>query len=259
MRHDLSRRTVVTTGLGGFTLLLMSLSGCRTPVSYADNSLPGPVDGLPPPPPGPRQPVARPAPRPSGSSASSPIYGEPGVIARSQWTRVGIARPGEVNPLGQVNRITIHHDGMDGFTSTSTGDAIDRLETIRAAHVNQRKFADIGYHFVIDPGGRVWEGRSLKFQGAHVRDQNENNLGVMCLGNFDRHQPSGPQLQTLDRFVAAQMRRFRVPINRVYTHQELNPTACPGRNLQRYMVATRGGGGQLRLALGESDPALVIT
>jgi len=71
----------------------------------------------------------------------------------------------------------------------------------------------------------------------------------MCLGNFDNQRPSGAQVAALDRFVASQMRRYRVPINHVYTHQEINPTACPGRNLQSYMVATRGSQGNMRYAL----------
>lgn len=258
MRTDFSRRDIVAGGTSGLLLSLLALAGCRNQAPYAANSLPGPVDQLPPPPPGSRQQIPA-GPRVArGPGASSPIYGEPGVIARQGWTRTGVARPGDINPLGQINRITIHHDGIDAFTSTSQADAINRIEMIRTAHVNQRKFADIGYHYIVDPGGRVWEGRSIKFQGAHVRDQNENNLGIMCLGNFDLHTPSGPQTQSLDRFVAAQMRRYSVPISRVYTHQEINPTACPGRNLQRYMLATRGGGGQLRLALTDVAPELVV-
>jgi len=76
-----------------------------------------------------------------------------------------------------ITRITVHHDGMDTFSSTSQADAAHRIELIREAHVNQRKFADIGYHYIIDPGGRVWEGRNVRFQGAHVQDNNEGQPG----------------------------------------------------------------------------------
>jgi hypothetical protein len=81
-----------------------------------------------------------------------------------------------------------------------------------------------------------------------VKDTNEHNLGVLVLGNFDLQQPTPQALASLDSFVAAQMRRYRVPLSRVYTHQELRPTACPGRNLQRYMLATRTRSGRMASA-----------
>ena len=81
-----------------------------------------------------------------------------------------------------------------------------------------------------------------------MQDQNENNLGVMVLGNFDRQQPTPMATATLDVFVAQQMRRFGVPRSRVYTHRELNSTQCPGTSLQSYMVQTRGRGGRLAMS-----------
>ena len=95
---------------------------------------------------------------------------------------------------------------------------------------------------------RVWEGRDIRYQGAHVQDNNEHNLGIMCLGNFDVQRPSNATRSALDSFAASRMRKHNVALSRVKTHQEINPTACPGSNLQQYMLATRGSGGSLRLA-----------
>jgi hypothetical protein len=111
-----------------------------------------------------------------------------------------------------------------------------------------RRWADIGYHYVIDPAGRVWEGRPTRLQGAHVKDHNENNLGIVVLGNFEEQRPTPEALRALDAFVAQQMQRLAVPISEVWTHRELMPTACPGRNLQSYMAATRSGSGRLARA-----------
>ncbi len=242
MSIEFSRREVVEAGMVGGLLLL---AGCQQRVA----DLPAPVHPAPAPP----TPVLRPGAR-GTQTASRQGSNEPApdVLPRSMWTRTGVSRTADINPMLPVYRITVHHDGMDAFTSTSQADAAHRLETIRNAHVNQRKFADIGYHYIVDPGGRVWEGRSIRYQGAHVQDNNEGNLGVMCMGNFDLHRPSSAQIGSLDRFVASQMHRYKVPINRVYTHQEINPTACPGRNLQTYMVATRGPSGTMRLAAVDS-------
>jgi hypothetical protein len=169
----------------------------------------------------------------------------PGVMSRSQWTSRGVARMGDINPMNGVRRITIHHDGMPPTSLRSVGEVRARIEQIRQSHVSGRGWADIGYHYVIDPLGRVWEGRNVRFQGAHVKDQNENNLGILVLGNFDRQQPTAGQLQALDRFVAAQMQRYRIGMRDVRTHQERSPTECPGRNLQGYLARSRARGGQM--------------
>lgn len=166
-----------------------------------------------------------------------------GVIARRSWASYG-PNPALADPMRPVNRITVHHDGMNAFTSTRQDDAMARLEQIRRAHVG-RGWADIGYHYAIDPAGRVYEGRPLNLQGAHVKDENEGNLGILVMGNFMLQRPAGDALRSLETFLADQMRRYRVSLARVYTHQELRPTACPGESLQREMLALRRRGGPL--------------
>lgn len=185
--------------------------------------------------------VVPPAPQPAKPQIPSVPNG---VMSRSNWTRSGIARPTEINPMNGIRRITVHHDAIVSTDLRSSSDVARRIESIRRSHV-QRGWADIGYHYVVDPQGRVWEARSLTKQGAHVEDNNENNMGVVVLGNFDVHPPSMAATTAVERFVAQQMQRYNVPLNRVYTHRELKSTACPGSRLQRFMVATRGAGGGL--------------
>lgn len=180
----------------------------------------------------------------AGAPASSPIQG---VVPRSSWTR---AQPKlwDTNPMGRVTRITVHHDGMSPFVSTSSSAAAQRLESIRNAHVGSNGWADIGYHYVVDPGGRVWEARSISLQGAHVKDNNEGNIGVMMLGNYEQQAPTYAASKSLDDFVASLMRKYNVSLSRVYTHREIRPTACPGRNLQSVMESARSRGGALARA-----------
>lgn len=243
MDFDLSRREVVG---GGLVLGLLALAGCQrqqkwTPLSQAE--LDGPPHTIIPP--------TRNRPRPLASpETSSPS----GIIPRREWTSTP-PNLALINPMNGINRITVHHDGMDPVTLRSKGDAASRLELIRRAHVaphptqDNKPWADIGYHYIIDPQGRIWEGRPIQYQGAHVRNNNEHNLGVMLLGNFDEQRPTTDALASLDSFVADRMRAYRIPMSRVFTHQEINPTQCPGRNLQSYMLATRSGSGRLASAL----------
>lgn len=153
------------------------------------------------------------------------------VIPRTIWTNEPI-RPWLADRMGRISRITVHHDGLDVFTSKRQADAMDRLELFRSNHVDRLGWADIGYHFAIDPAGRVYECRPTGYQGAHVKDNNEQNLGVLVMGHHSAQSPSAEALHTLANFVAAKQKRYGVPGSRVYTHRELRPTECPGHNLQ---------------------------
>ena len=133
---------------------------------------------------------------------------------------------------------------MQPFTSTSTEAASARLESIRRSHLQRRpqRFGDIGYHYAIDPAGRVWCCRPLGYQGAHVAGQNPGNLGIVVLGNFDRQSPNRAQKAAILAFLSSQSNQYSVPVSKIRTHQELAATACPGKSMQRFMVNIRGNG-----------------
>lgn len=237
----LTRRGLIALGARGAALLSVGtlLGGCANQRRVA--ALPNvdwPDDPIR------REPVEIPAPPgpPTSQAPSLPT----GVIPRSDWARSPVV-PALMDRALPYYRITIHHDGIDPFTSTDRGAAAERLELIRKSH-RTRNFGDIGYHYLIDPAGRVWQGRPLQWQGAHVKATNEGNLGICMLGNFQMQRPSPTQVAALDRFVASQMQRYNVPVARVFTHRELAPTVCPGNNLQGYMARTRSTSGALATA-----------
>ncbi|MFT3684353.1 MAG: peptidoglycan recognition family protein [Phycisphaerales bacterium] len=277
VRTDCSRRTVLQLGsLAGLAALAGGCAGGGSGTQANGEPLPGPdwpplipkpTPSAPPPSKdgpklaGPTQPQPQP---PVPNNPPTPPAGLPtGVLPRTRWTTAGVARPSNVRPLGGVSYITVHHDGMPfAFTSTDDSDSIKRLRSIKDAHLDRKsktgeKWADIGYHYIIDRAGRVWEGRPIAYQGAHVQDYNEHNIGVMCMGNFMLQSPSKAQTDRLDQFVAQLMRDYRVPLRNVRTHQEWNPTECPGRALQTYMMRTRSRGGGMALALQDTDAMLL--
>lgn len=143
------------------------------------------------------------------------------------------------------NRITIHHDGMPTVALTTHTQNRERIRQIRNLHVNNNGWGDIGYHYIVDRNGNVWEGRPLTWQGAHVANQNPGNLGVMCLGNFEIERPSTAQFDALTGFVSALAAHHRIPRRNISTHLELASTLCPGRNLQRMVVEARRPGGAM--------------
>jgi N-acetyl-anhydromuramyl-L-alanine amidase AmpD len=145
-----------------------------------------------------------------------------------------------MNRMTRIRHITIHHDGMDPFYATDRATSASHVELIRQLH-RKRGWGDIGYHFAVDRAGRVWEARPLNWQGAHVKDHNPGNIGIVALGNFEEQSPTEAQLEATRRHVSALMRVYDVPASRIHTHQEWQgaATACPGAPLQRYVETLR--------------------
>ncbi|MEO1236759.1 MAG: peptidoglycan recognition family protein [Planctomycetota bacterium] len=242
---SLSRRDILLAGLS------LAVTGCATtsPTSRGGGR-PKPIWP---------ETVTRPttpAPGSSAAAAKRPIHratglpakptpttpGLPaGVLPRSRWTRHGLAGR-NINRMNGVKTITLHHEGWTPFTATSAAASEDRIEQIRQIHTRDRGWADLGYHFVIDRQGRVYQGRSVTFQGAHVSDNNPHNLGIMMLGNFEQQKPTREQVDAMSRFTRQMMAAYGVPGSRVQTHREIKPTACPGRYMQAHVDRLRSRG-----------------
>ncbi len=151
--------------------------------------------------------------------------------------------PSLMQRMTTIRYITVHHDGMQPFFGRDRRTVAGHLETIRRLH-RRRGWGDIGYHFAVDRAGRVWEARPLTYQGAHVKDHNPGNIGIVVLGNFEEQQPSPAQLAALERHIRHLQSTYSLPASRVRTHQEWAPTACPGTHLQSHLAKLRRNGRQ---------------
>lgn len=173
---------------------------------------------------------------------SDPRAIQAGIHRRSEW-RAAPTR-GNVTAMRPVTSITLHHSAMPA-PGSSVASVASHLRGIQAFHVEERGWADVGYHFLVDPSGRVWEGRSLAWQGAHAGgDNNIGNVGVCLLGDFERQRVPRAQLQAAEELIGSLRGRFGVPRSRVVTHREWNAggTQCPGEYLQRAVSAYRSQG-----------------
>jgi hypothetical protein len=223
-----SRRLFLLAGLG-------LLAGCAKQTvmttlpdpPWPDDDARTPVEREPAPPPAPAATVHRPS----------------GVLARAEWAH-GKPVPSRMNRMTRIRHITVHHDGMDPFRDSARADVASHLELIRQLH-RRKGWGDIGYHYAIDPAGRVWEARPLSWQGAHVKDHNPGNIGIVVLGNFEVQTPTSAQREAIRGYLSALMRTYDVPLGGVHTHQEWEgaATACPGETLQRYLDTLRSRGG----------------
>lgn len=133
------------------------------------------------------------------------------------------------------NRITVHHSATE-----STDPSVVRR--IQKNHMEGRGFGDIGYHFLIDARGKIYQGRSLRWQGAHAYGANNiANIGICLLGDFDSHPPTEAALRSLEGLVDALRERHQIARARVVGHRELKATDCPGRYLEEWVREYRTG------------------
>ncbi len=192
--------------------------------------------------------VVRAADKPAASASSAiPKSYDGKVIPRSAWTN-WCPNPKEMDALGKVRKITVHHTGNPyTFTDTGVAEVKEELQHVLRGEMGGGH-TDIAYHYVIDPAGRVWAARDIRYEGRHTRDwkgvdNRSGNIGIMLLGNFEKQSPSSPQMVTLEKFVVSLQKQYKVPRQKlaggrlskevgVFTHQQLSPTACPGDNMQ---------------------------
>ena len=110
------------------------------------------------------------------------------------------------------------------------------VDDIRRWHL-ARKFADIGYHYVIYRDGSVHKGRAENLVGAHCLGHNANSIGICYIGGCtaDGKHPKDtrtPQQKTALRQLVNQL-KFYYPHATVHGHNEFSNKACPSFNVQK--------------------------
>jgi len=179
-------------------------------------------------------PTPVPAPAPTAAPTAPTSVALPNVLPRSAWGAHRMRT--NLDRMTSITRITVHHTAtrLPDNTPRTAADAILKFQV---EHQNDKGWADIGYHFLIDPAGRIWQGRPLEWQGAHAGtpDLNVGNIGIALIGDFDVEQPSGAQKQALGDLLTSLCIRYHVDRGHVFTHKEIRPgpTECPGQSLQR--------------------------
>lgn len=186
-----------------------------------------------------------------GLSGSSPVFqptvlpfqGLSGTVAmpdiqpRSAWGALAAAKPYE--PM-IPERISVHHAETPRPMTRET--AISEIKAIQRFHQGGRGWIDIAYHFIIDGTGQVWEGRPLTVVGAHVKEKNNGNVGIVLLGDFrstGKQKPNAAQLESLialSRWLSA---AYAIPAGRIQGHRDQEQTSCPGDNLYARLDGVR--------------------
>ena len=118
----------------------------------------------------------------------------PRVIPRTEWDPAGTC-PVSTGTRTAPHRITVHHTHAP--VVESRGEVPRAMRLICKAHMG-RGFDEIGYHYAIDPFGRIWQGRGplpgeitqQVRNGAHAQGFNDNAIGVVFIGDFQQAKPT---------------------------------------------------------------------
>ena len=128
--------------------------------------------------------------------------GQPPIIAREAWSH---GAPPAVPPAyGDVKLAFVHHtDNANGY---SAAEVPAMLFAIYQFHRFVRGWNDIGYNFVIDLFGRIWEARKGGIDqavvGAQAGGYNLESTGVAVLGTFTDVVPSHAAIDALEHLLA---------------------------------------------------------
>ena len=164
---------------------------------------------------------SRPRPRPGG--LPSPTEAPAQNVARATLPR-SIQRAIDKAPVrpGRWQYIVIHHSGVD----TGTVKAMDQYHR-EVRHMEN----GLAYDFVIGNGSGMGDGEiavgrrwTQQLDGGHLASEAQNKvaIGICLVGNFDKHNPSARELDSLRALVEALMVRCQLTPGAVKTHQQIN-------------------------------------
>ncbi|HTZ86650.1 MAG TPA: N-acetylmuramoyl-L-alanine amidase [Solirubrobacteraceae bacterium] len=138
--------------------------------------------------------------------------GQPAIVARAAWAR-GHAPPKVAPEYGAVRLAFVHHtENPNGYRA---GEVPAMLRAIFAFHRYIRGWNDIGYNFVIDAFGRIFEARAggidEPVSGAQAGGYNLVSTGVAVLGSFSARPISLPARRALTRLLAWKLALHGMP------------------------------------------------
>ncbi len=128
-------------------------------------------------------------------------YPKPGITSRTDWgCPDGQGNPRATPSYTTVTHLIVHH--TVGANTSSDWAAVVR--SIWNFHIFTNGWSDIGYNYLIDPNGVIYEGRAGgdNVTGAHFSCQNGGTMGLSLLGTFTTVQPTTAALTSLKEILS---------------------------------------------------------
>ncbi|GAA2367299.1 peptidoglycan recognition protein [Streptomyces carpaticus] len=194
----------------------------------------------------------------------------PGIVTRAEWGADETLRSGPTTYTGAVKAVFVHHTAHPD--TYDCAEAPDLLREMYAYHVGLRGWDDLGYNFMVDKCGTIYEGRSGGLErnayGAHTEGFNSDTVGVAVLGTYDQLEPPREVLDAIARIAAWKLRsgvdprartqlvstngdsRFAegaaVEVEVISGHRDTSYTHCPGEALYAALPVIRTEAARLR-------------
>ncbi len=151
------------------------------------------------------------------------------IVSRSMWGANEESSSVWPPEYKAVERFIIHH------TVITNSNFMTAVQLIYNYHTYTNGWGDIGYNYLIDPNGVIYEGRKGGDNaiGAHAYMQNGRSMGISFIGDFSYVLPSNTALASFRSFIAEKSILHGIPLvwgETVFGHRDMpeNSTACPG-------------------------------
>ena len=182
----------------------------------------------------------------------------PTIVSRAEWGCTPATCPAKDPAIfAPVTHLIVHH--TDGNNTAADWKAVVR--SIWVLHVQGNGWNDIGYNYLIDPDGTLYEGRAGGdgVIGAHFSGVNTGTMGVALLGTYVSTAPPLKMMATLELMLAWQADKWKLDplgvtfhaasalqLNVVSGHRDagISPkasgtTECPGNTAYTFLPALR--------------------
>lgn len=170
---------------------------------------------------------------------------KPQIYSRAQWGADEKMRDKSSLHYFEVHAGFVHHTvNANDYTRAEVPGI---LRSIYAYHTKSRGWSDIGYNFLVDRFGRIWEGRyggiDRPVVGAHTLNYNDYAFAMSAIGNYDIKQPSSAMVQAYGALFAWKLSLHGVNaastkqqvgktvFEAINGHRDAAATACPGKYL----------------------------
>ncbi|WP_223188651.1 N-acetylmuramoyl-L-alanine amidase [Streptomyces sp. TRM68416] len=138
-------------------------------------------------------PSVSPSPTETKPVAPPSTVNQPPITRRAQWGADESMVEDPATYLDKVQAVFVHHTA--GSNSYSCAQSASLVRGVMAYHVQVNEWNDLGYNFLVDKCGQIFEGRAggvdLPVMGAHTYGFNSYSVGISVLGDFQGDPDKG--------------------------------------------------------------------
>ncbi len=198
--------------------------------------------------------------------AQNSICPQPDYCDRDCWAPGGVCPEDPTPVYTDVEFIIVHHSAAN-YPADQDYKAVVR--SYWDYHVNTHGWDDIGYNWLVDPNGVIYEGRGKDIKGAHFSGANSNTMGVCIIGDYMTTTPTNNSIQKLEDLIAWEASRKDIDVLTTGYHSASGltlyhisghrdgptTTDCPGDKLYALLPSIRREVSQYPCYNGEDEGA----